>query len=93
VIGVENRKDYPMPSEVRERIRIEVKLLADNVFHHRGFSHIDIDRTTTAILSVIGEEIERMKRKCKCSEDAPYCICGAVDYTEALTDLRARLEK
>jgi len=92
-----------MPSDVRGRIAGCIKIIRVNCNcpncnqPFMSEQKFDVEATATAILSVIGGEIEGMKEKLYWEEEIQGRI---VQYTqkprtwnEALTDLRARLEK
>ena len=84
-----------MPNDVREKLRIAIN---KNIHGYDIYLPETFDKAITAILSVIGEEIEGMKKEVKPWETGDYDIYRqklheAENYNDALTDLRARLEK
>jgi hypothetical protein len=79
-----------MPNDVRERIkRIDICVKQGFNEKTRSYEMSLSDDTITAILAVVGEEIERTKKK----HNSTCTGCAICNYNQSLTDLRARLEK
>ena len=80
-----------MASEVREKAILSIYKI-DPICITQDQYGVLID----AILAVIGEEIEGMKKPVPCNDKHHDTLCDCREhkiYNQALTDLRARLEK